>query len=127
MGRQGLTRRQLCAGAVWGGGALLCGIAVHAGDAKPAVRVIKIQAQKFAFTPNKIVLKKGGAVVLQLTSVDFTHGFNIPGMKTRADLLPGKVTEVRLNPDKVGEYEFLCDNFCGDGHDTMSGKITVMA
>ena len=120
----------MCLSAVSGIGALLIGCAINTtAQAKTTAkeRVIKIQAKKFVYTPNKIVLKLGEPVVLEFTSVDFTHGFNIPDMKIRADLPPGKITRVKLTPDKVGEYEFLCDNFCGDGHEGMSGKMTVKA
>jgi cytochrome c oxidase subunit 2 len=34
---------------------------------------------------------------------------------------------VRLMPDKVGTFTFLCDVFCGSGHETMNGTITVVA
>jgi cytochrome c oxidase subunit 2 len=122
------SRRQICLGAVYGIGALLSGAAINAQElAKNAAkeRVIKIQAKKFVYTPNQIVLKVGEPVVLEFTSVDFMHGFKIPDMNIRADLPPGKVTQVRLTPDKAGEYDFLCDNFCGSGHEEMSGKITV--
>lgn len=120
----------MCLSAVSGIGALLIGSAINTRvQAKTAAkeRVIKIQAKKFAYTPNKIVLKLGQPVVLEFTSVDFIHGFNIPDMKIRADLPPGTITKVRLTPDKAGDYEFLCDNFCGSGHEEMSGKITVKA
>lgn len=130
MDRNASMRRQICVGTIYGIGALLYGIAVNAaGLTKPVAkeRVIKIQAKKFRYTPNEIVLKKGQPIVLEFTSVDFIHGFNIPDMHIRADLPPGKVTQVRLTPDKIGQYEFLCDNFCGDGHEGMSGKITVKA
>ncbi|MBF0747587.1 cupredoxin domain-containing protein, partial [Gemella sp. 19428wG2_WT2a] len=64
-------------------------------------------------------------VVLAFTAVDFIHGFFIPDLKIRADLLPGQLTQVRLTPGKAGEYAFLCDNFCGSGHEEMNGKIIV--
>jgi cytochrome c oxidase subunit II len=130
MDREGSMRRRFCVGAAYGIGALLSGIALHAfGATKTAARerIIKIQAKKFTYTPNKITLKKGQPAVLEFTSVDFVHGINIPDMNIRADLPPGKITRVRLTPDKIGEYEFLCDNFCGDGHEAMSGKIIVKA
>ncbi|WP_211443951.1 cupredoxin domain-containing protein [Collimonas humicola] len=123
------SRRQICLSAAYGIGALLSGAAINArGQAKTAAkeRVVKIQAKKFVYTPNQIILKKGEPVVLEFTSVDFVHGFKIPDMNIRADLPPGKVTQVRLTPDKAGEYDFLCDNFCGSGHEEMSGKITVI-
>jgi cytochrome c oxidase subunit 2 len=34
---------------------------------------------------------------------------------------------VRLTPGKAGTFVFLCDIFCGDGHEGMSGKIHVVA
>jgi cytochrome c oxidase subunit 2 len=88
-------------------------------------RVIKIVAQRFRYSPNEIVLKKGQPVVLEFTSLDFVHGFKIPDLNLRADLPPGKVNRVRLMPDKEGVYDFLCDNFCGDNHEEMNGRIIV--
>ncbi len=88
-------------------------------------RVIKVVARKFAYTPSEIVLKKGQKVVLEFTSVDFIHGFKIPDMNLRVDLPPGKVTRLAINADKVGVYDFLCDNFCGSEHEEMSGRIVV--
>ena len=118
-------RRQICVAAVYGIGALLYGGAIGAAKAKVKERRIKIQAKKFEYTPNIIILKTGQPVVLEFTSVDFIHGFKIPDMNIRADLPPGQITKVRFTPDKAGEYEFLCDNFCGSGHEEMSGKIIV--
>ena len=89
--------------------------------------VVKIVAQKFKYTPNEIVLKKGQASVLEFTALDFVHGFHLPDLKIRSDLMPGRVTRIELKIDKEGTYEFLCDNFCGDGHEEMVGKIVVKA
>ena len=88
-------------------------------------RVIKVQAKKFVYTPNHIMIKKGEAVVLEFTALDFVHGFKIPDWNIRADLTPGQVVRVPLKPESAGEFDFLCDNFCGSGHEEMSGKIIV--
>lgn len=88
-------------------------------------RVIKIQAKKFAYTPNRIMIKKDEAVVLEFTALDFTHGFKVPDWNIRADLIPGQVIRVPLKPGNTGEFDFLCDNFCGSGHEEMNGKIIV--
>ena len=88
-------------------------------------RVIKIVAQRSFYTPNEIVLKTGQPVRLEFTSLDFVHGFKIPDLNIRGDLPPGRVTTIRLTPQKAGIYDFLCDNFCGSGHEEMSGKIIV--
>lgn len=88
-------------------------------------RVIKLVAQRFSFTPNEIILKKGENVRLELNSLDFVHGFNVPELNIRADLPPGKITIIHLIPQKSGTFDFICDNFCGAGHEDMGGRIIV--
>ena len=94
--------------------------------AQPAEQVIKITAKKFDYTPNRITLKKGVPVVLEFTSADVLMGFNTPDLGARTDILPGQVARVHLVPDKVGTFTFFCDIFCGSGHETMTGTITVV-
>jgi len=91
-----------------------------------AERTIKITAHKFAYEPDHIDLKLGEPVVLELTSRDVTHGFNISELGLRADLEPGETVRVRLVPEKTGTFEFHCDNFCGIDHESMSATITVV-
>ncbi len=88
-------------------------------------QVIKITAKRFSYTPDTITVKKGVPVVLQFTSLDRLHGFNCPGLDIRSDIPHGKVTELRFVPRKAGTFPFHCDNFCGSGHDGMTGKIIV--
>lgn len=88
-------------------------------------QVIKITAKKFEYSPNEIRIKKGVSVVLELTSLDRIHGFNCPDLEVRATIEPGKVSKVRIIPQKAGTYEFHCDIFCGDGHEDMTGRIIV--
>ena len=92
---------------------------------RPEDRVIKVVAKKFVFVPSEITLKKGQPVVFELTTLDFGHGFKIPELDFRADFVPDVVTTVRLTPSKAGKFEFLCDNFCGSGHEEMDGHLTV--
>jgi cytochrome c oxidase subunit 2 len=90
-------------------------------------RVIRVIARKFEFVPETIELKQGEPVVLEFTTADVLMGFNAPDFKVRADIAPGQVARVRFAPDRAGEFEFFCDNFCGEGHETMSGRIRVTA
>ncbi len=88
--------------------------------------VIKITAKKFEYTPHDVTLKKGVPVILELTTQDVFMGFNAPDLGVRADIVPGKTVRVRVVPPKAGKVEFLCDVFCGSGHEEMSGLITVV-
>src|SRR5205823_13084518 len=119
------TRRRLMMAA----GGLLLGAATVGlrAAAQPKEQVIKILARRFTYSPNQVKLKKGVPVVLELTTADVLMGFSAPDFQTRADIVPGQVVRVRLVPDKVGTFTFLCDVFCGSGHETMNGTITVVA
>lgn len=92
---------------------------------KPKERVIKIIAKKFVYVPNEIRVKQGETVVLQFTAPEVPMGFSLPDFSVRADIMPGKVTTVRLTPDKTGSFTFLCDVFCGTGHEDMNGMLIV--
>jgi cytochrome c oxidase subunit 2 len=87
---------------------------------------IEIVARRFDYSPAELTLKKGVPVILELTSSDVPMGFNLPDFGLRADMLAGKVTEVRWVPDKTGTFVFYCDVFCGSGHEEMQGIITVV-
>ena len=91
-----------------------------------AEQVVRMTAKKFEYTPSQITLKKGVAVVLEITALDRDHGFKVPELGVRADLKSGQVTRVRIVPNRTGTFEFRCDVFCGSGHEDMSGEITVV-
>src|SRR5881394_3444453 len=95
-------------------------------EAAPPAKVIKISAKRFDYTPGRLTVKKGQRVVLELTSRDVVMGLNLPDFNLRGDMIPGKVTRVEFTPDKTGEFTFLCDIFCGSGHEEMHGKLTVV-
>ena len=88
---------------------------------------IRISAKKFEFHPNKVALKRGQPVTLVLTSEDRIHGFKVPDLGLRAEIVPGQETRVALTPEKDGSFTFFCDVFCGDGHEEMDGTLIVAA
>jgi cytochrome c oxidase subunit 2 len=100
-------------------------VVAHAAEAD--AKVIKISAKRFDYTPGHLILKKGVPVILELSTRDVLMGFNLPDFNLRADIIPDKVVRVRFVPDKTGTFTFLCDIFCGTGHEQMQGSITVVA
>jgi cytochrome c oxidase subunit 2 len=89
-------------------------------------RVIGVKAKKFSFTPDKITLKKDEPVLFELSTEDVLMGFSVHDLGVRADIVPGKIVQLRVTPQKTGEFEFSCDIFCGDYHEDMQGTITVV-
>lgn len=90
-------------------------------------RVIKINAERFAFTPSRIEVTAGEEVELRLRSDDTSHGFRITGLDTNVAIPKrgkGEIS-VPLKIDKPGTYRFECNRMCGAGHDFMRGEIVV--
>ena len=93
--------------------------------AAPEPQVIKLSVKKFEYSVKQITVKKGTPVVIEITSQDRQHGFSLPDFNVRADVNPGQVARVTFTPDKAGEFDYLCDIFCGDGHEDVNGKLVV--
>jgi len=94
---------------------------VHADD----VPVIDITAKRFAFSPDKITLKKGQTVKLRLHSEDVTHGFFLRPLKLDEEIPAGATTEVTITPQQAGTFTTICDHFCGANHGNMNMTIRV--
>jgi cytochrome c oxidase subunit 2 len=93
--------------------------------AQKSPRTIAISARRFAYTPAHIELARGEPVVFELTTEDIFMGFSLPDFAVRADIVPGKATRLALTPDRAGTFTFLCDVFCGEGHEGMNGTLVV--
>lgn len=106
------------------GGLALGSVAAVAGAA-PKARTINVLAKKFAFVPSEIRVKKGEQITLMLTSPEVFMGINVAELGVRSDIVPGKTTALQFTPNKVGRFVFLCDVFCGSGHEDMSGTLIV--
>jgi cytochrome c oxidase subunit II len=102
-----------------------CVTAAEVAPKAPPVQTVEILAQRFNFTPDEIKVKKGVPVDLELTTLDRLHGFDVPGLGLRAQIVPGETTHVKFMPDKAGRFLFHCDIFCGEGHEDMDAAIVV--
>jgi cytochrome c oxidase subunit II len=117
--------RRWIAGTLLAAGVAAGTVAAVAAATTPEERVISVTARRFEFSPSTIRLKLGEPVILDLMSLDRTHGFKIPALGIRSDILADTSVRVRVVPDKVGRFGFACDNFCGDDHEDMNGTIVI--
>ena len=62
---------------------------------------------KFEYLPGTINLKKGEPVILELSSLDRTHGFKVPDLGIRTDVLADTTVRVRVVPGKAGRTDAL--------------------
>ena len=105
--------------------AVLVARAPSASAASAQERIVAVTAERFKFTPAVIELKAGETVVLEITSLDRKHGFQVPDLNVDESIEPGKVTRVRVTAAKAGTIPFHCSVFCGSGHEEMAGEIVV--
>jgi cytochrome c oxidase subunit 2 len=89
------------------------------------VPVIDITAKRFAFSPDKITLKKDQTVKLRIHSEDVTHGFFLRPLKLDEEIPAGATTEVVVTPRTAGSFTTICDHFCGANHGNMNMTIVV--
>ncbi|HVU05973.1 MAG TPA: cupredoxin domain-containing protein [Polyangiaceae bacterium] len=94
-------------------------------DATTAETVVRVQARRFEFSPARIRVRASVPTTLELASLDVVHGFSIPELGVRAELVSGHPARVRVLSDRPGELAFHCDVFCGDGHEDMAGVVEV--
>ncbi len=104
---------------------LLSNLAVPGKVQAEGPRVVEITAKRFAFSPDKITLKKGETVTLRLHSEDVTHGFFLRKLKIDEDIPAGGTKDITITPDTVGSFITICDHFCGANHGNMVMTIVV--
>lgn len=75
----------------------------------------------------ELVLPKGREVELELNSVDVIHELSIPGMRIKADAVPGQVAHLHFTPIVEGEYPIMCNQLCGKGHEQMHTCLRVVS
>jgi heme/copper-type cytochrome/quinol oxidase subunit 2 len=103
---------------------------------KNRTHTISLAAQKYGYSPSRILVNKGDTIVLKPTSADVTHGFLLDGYpvefivrkdavflkytwekedgKLQADW--DRVTEVEFVADKAGKFTYRCTQTCGNLH-----------
>ncbi|MDD5595317.1 MAG: cupredoxin domain-containing protein [Candidatus Omnitrophica bacterium] len=91
----------------------------------PAVKVIKLEAFQYGFSPDPVIVKKGERVRLEITSRDVTHGVYIEEYGIKETVSKGEKKEVEFTAEKPGTFEIICSVYCGPGHSGMKGKLVV--
>jgi cytochrome c oxidase subunit 2 len=72
-----------------------------------------------------IKLKKDQTYRLHISSVDLQHGFSLLPLNMNFHILPGYDHVLTITPTTTGNFEIICNEFCGIGHHMMTGKIIV--
>jgi cytochrome c oxidase subunit 2 len=91
-----------------------------------STRTIDVTVSRYAFSPERIEVRVGERIRLNVVSVDGTHGFQVKVLGLNA-VIPagGRTVTVELTPNQVGTFEINCSKYCGRGHGHMKALLIV--
>ncbi|HID85868.1 MAG TPA: 4Fe-4S binding protein, partial [Anaerolineae bacterium] len=102
---------------------LFAPLPLHGG--RPVERHLTLEARSFAFEPGVIQVNQGDRVILELESVDVTHGIYLDGYGVEAVSEPGHTARLEFVADRVGKFKYRCSMACGPLHPFMIGELIV--
>lgn len=126
--------------------AVLIPFSLRYSTGEPQDRVITLTAERYGYSPGRIVVNKGDRVIIKPTSLDATHGFLLDGYDIDAVIKQqgmaflkytwtdddgqdhtdwDKVSEFEFTADRVGKFSFRCTQTCGNLHPFMIGELIV--
>lgn len=85
-----------------------------------------VLALAWRFEPRELEIPVGSTVDIYVTSPDLQHGFKITDTNVNMMVVPGQVSKMTFTFDEVGEFPYLCHEFCGRGHAAMFGVVNVI-
>ena len=86
-----------------------------------------VMSQVWSFTPREIVVPVGAEVDIYVTSSDLQHGFKITDTNVNMQIVPGQVSKLSFTFDDIGEFPYICTEYCGSGHAAMYGTVKVVS
>ncbi|MCR4284814.1 MAG: cupredoxin domain-containing protein [archaeon] len=89
------------------------------------VKEFNITARSWRFEPDTIEVNQGDKIIINLNSIDVSHGINIPELGVSLKTGSGETKTVEFIAGKKGEFSFSCNVYCGEGHGLMRGKLIV--
>lgn len=97
---------------------------------------INVTAQKWKWdfeypngkkTVGTITIPVDKPVKFLMTSRDVNHGFFVPAMRVKSDVVPKQYTYVTFTPIKTGQYTTFCSHYCGTSHSNMMAEVNVVS
>ena len=95
-------------------------------EISPGVYEAWVVAQTWTFLPAEMEIPVGSEVTIYVTSPDLQHGFKITDTNVNMQIVPGQVSKLEYTFDEVGEFPYICTEYCGRGHAIMYGTINVV-
>lgn len=76
-------------------------------------------------TSGELHIPVGQEVELKISAQDVLHAFWLPEFRLKQDAIPGRESQLRFTPSKVGQYPIVCAELCGAYHGAMGAQLFV--
>lgn len=73
-----------------------------------------------------LIIPVGTPIALKLISLDVLHSVYIPEFRMKSDIIPGREKIMWFRPEREGEYNLFCAEYCGLRHSYMNSKVKVL-
>ena len=74
-----------------------------------------------------LVIPLNKPVKIKLVSLDVIHSLFIPAFRIKSDMVPGREKDMWFIPEREGEYDLYCAEYCGLRHSFMNAKVRVLS
>lgn len=100
-------------------------LGVHV-NADGSINVVMVAA-RYGFFPPVIEVPEDTPITFRMASADVLHGVHVPQTNVTSMIVPGYVSQVTTSIPNPGQYSFLCNEYCGLGHDQMWSRLKVVS
>jgi plastocyanin len=104
---------------------IILGTPVSLSTTSTGERYIRVEASRYAFTPEQINISPGERVTIELVATDVKHGLSLDGHRLELEAEPGQPARATFMATQPGVYRFRCSVACGNLHPFMLGKIQI--
>jgi cytochrome c oxidase subunit 2 len=75
----------------------------------------------------ELVVPVNTPVKINLISVDVIHSLFIPAYRLKSDIVPGREKVMWFIPEREGDYDLYCAEYCGLRHSYMKSMVKVLS
>jgi cytochrome c oxidase subunit 2 len=83
-------------------------------------------AKMWDFEPKEVSVPAGSTIDIYVSTPDVTHGMILIGSDLNLMAVPGVVNYARVKLDRIRNYQLLCHEYCGTGHERMAASLRVV-
>ena len=74
-----------------------------------------------------LIIPVNTPVKIKLISLDVIHSLFIPAFRIKSDMVPGREKVMWFMPERVGDYDLYCAEYCGLRHSYMNARVKVLS